>query len=111
MISSPFAMASLEKVGEEKHLDELARRVDGSADIIVVEGFKCAGADKLEISRSARSDSLACSEDELLGVISDREEAASGLPVFAIDDIPGVADFLADQYELEAGRKDGEIGL
>jgi molybdopterin-guanine dinucleotide biosynthesis protein B/molybdopterin-guanine dinucleotide biosynthesis protein len=111
MISSPFAMASLEKVGEEKNLDELAKRVDGSADIIVVEGFKCAGADKLEVSRSARSDSLACSEDELLGIISDREEAASGLPVFAIDDISGVADFLADHYEFDAGRKDGEIGF
>ncbi|MHB9111158.1 MAG: molybdopterin-guanine dinucleotide biosynthesis protein B [Thermoleophilia bacterium] len=111
MISSPMAMASLEKVREEKTLDELARRVDGTADIIVVEGFKCASADKLEISRTARSDSLACSEDELLGVISDREDAASGLPVFAIDDIPGVADFLADQYDLDTGQEDGEIGL
>jgi len=110
-ISSPFAMASLERVGKEKNLDELARRVDGAVDIIVVEGFKCAGADKLEISRSERSDSLACSEDELLGVISDREDAASGLPVFALDDISGVADFIVDKYGLEVRGKDREVGL
>lgn len=100
MISSPSALASLEKIAAEKKLDELAGRVDGSVDIIVVEGFKSAGADKLEVSRSARSDSLACSEDELLAVISDRGDAATRVPVFDLDDVTGVAEFLSERYHL-----------
>lgn len=102
-ISSPGMVASIARVDGEKSLAELSDDIDGSVDLIVVEGFKRTQADRIEVSRSGRSDSLACPEDELVAVISDRPGAATTVPVFDIDDAESVAGFLVERYGL---RKD-----
>jgi molybdopterin-guanine dinucleotide biosynthesis protein B len=102
VISSPEAVAKLERAGQEKDLDELRAELDGKADIIIAEGFKSSGADRVEISRDVRSGSLACPEDELIAVICDRPQAAGRIPWFGLGDIEAVARFLVERYSLRA---------
>ncbi len=110
-ITSPVASASLETALRERSLEELASRIDGPVDIILAEGFKWSTADKLEISRSERSCSLACGEEELLAVISDRHDAAAAVPVFNLDDVSGVADFLLHRYGLNFAMRGNHVGV
>lgn len=109
-ISSPEMMASVVRVDEEKSLDELRSDINGSVDLIIVEGYKRSGTDRIEVSRSgagaasdagcASSNALACREEDLVAVISDRPDAAVSIPVFDIDDAEAVAGFLVERYGL-----------
>ncbi len=99
-ITSPDALAILETARRETSLEELVDRIDRPVDIILAEGFKRFAADRVEVSRSQRSCSLACPEEELLAVISDRRDAAAAAPVFDLDDVSGFADFLLHRYGL-----------
>lgn len=107
-ISSPFAIATMERVVEEKSLNELVGRIDATVDIVIGEGFKQARVDKIEISRSERSRSLVCLEDELLAVISDRKDAAARVPVFGLEDVAEVADFLVAHYGISITARQSE---
>lgn len=97
-ISSPAAVATLSRPAQELTLADLYDRVRVGADIVIAEGFKHGEADRIEVSRRARSTSLACSEADLLAVVSDRPGAAAAIPQFALDDFDGVAAFLVERY-------------
>ncbi len=99
-ICSRAVTATVETVTNEKSLEELASRIGEPVDIIVAEGYKQSAADKVEISRSGRSSSLACHEDELVAVISDRPDAASRVPTFDLNDVNGVTEFVMNRYRL-----------
>lgn len=101
-ISSPDMVASLERVGKEKNLQELAAGVGEGIDLVIVEGYKTAPVDRIEISRRERSAQLALPEEELIAVVSDRPDAASSRPVFDINDPAAVAAFLIGRYGLGA---------
>ena len=73
MISSPEAVASLEEVDEERSLADLRAALKAPVDLIIAEGFKTSGADRIEISRGEGSQGLSCPEQELVAVISDRQ--------------------------------------
>lgn len=106
IISSPTRLASLERTAHDTTLEELMERVDDSTDLIIAEGYKgTALVDKLEVSRSGRSDSLACPEEDLLAVVSDRPDAATRVPVFGLEDFAGVADLLSARYGFKAKGK------
>lgn len=101
-ISSPEMVASVARVDEEKSLDELKSGINGAVDLIIVEGYKRSGADRIEVSRSGSSSgALACREEDLVAVISDRPDVADSVPVFGIDDAEAVAGFLAARYGLK----------
>lgn len=100
LISSPAELALLEKVEQEAALDRLRQLAGREVDIVIGEGFKSAKADKIELSRRDRSMTLACPEEELMAVISDRPDAARNVPVFGLDDVAGVAAFLQRHYAL-----------
>lgn len=103
-ISSPEALALLSHPAAELSLNEIRTRISGAADIIIAEGFKSAAVDRIEISRRARSSSLACRESDLVAVISDREDAATAAPLFALEDFEGVADLIMDRYLGPPGK-------
>lgn len=103
-ISSPQALALLSRPPAELSLDEIRTRMSGATDIIIVEGYKGAAADRIEISRRARSSSLACRESDLVAVISDREDAATTVPLFALEDFEGVAGLIQERYFQSAGK-------
>ncbi|AQS58339.1 molybdopterin-guanine dinucleotide biosynthesis protein B [Desulforamulus ferrireducens] len=101
VISSPQKMAMITKVREELSLDQIAEIVSDDTDIIITEGYKRANKPKIEISRSERGTELLCTPDELIGLVSDIPWSI-GVPVFQLDDAPGVADLLQDKFKLRS---------
>ncbi len=87
-ISSPEKMAIIEKVDEEKSLDEVIAALP-KVDIILTEGFKRSDKPKIEVFRSAVSQKLVCEPRELLAIASDIVWDI-GVPCHHIDDVEGV---------------------
>ncbi len=100
IISSPAQVACLKNVETEADLAQLSKCVSGSIELIVAEGYKSAGADRIEVSRGPGSD-LVCREEDLLAVVSDRPRAARTIPVFSPEAADQVARFLAVRYNLK----------
>jgi molybdopterin-guanine dinucleotide biosynthesis protein MobB len=109
VISSPESMASLEEVESEKSLAELHAVASAGVDLVIAEGFKESAADRIEISRSTRSTSLACPEQELVAVISDRPGAARTVPVFSLEDVPAIANLIMIRYGLGSGNRKAAV--
>lgn len=108
-ISSPGALATIARhEPDELSLEELYAILGGGADIVIAEGFKRSAADKIEISRSKRSTELACAEEDLIAVISDRADAARFVPVFGLEDYEAVADYLIERYGMKVADRQRE---
>lgn len=68
------------------------------ADLVIVEGYKSAEIPKIEARRSGqkRGRELAPLDSWVVAIAADHDvEDAAGRPVFALDDIAGLADFIA----------------
>ena len=64
-------------------------------DLLIVEGFKREGHDKIEIHRQETGKPLLYPGDpHIVAVLSDEALQGCPLPVLDIDDIPAVADFI-----------------
>jgi molybdopterin-guanine dinucleotide biosynthesis protein B len=81
---------------DEPELDEIVARLD-SPDLVLVEGYKKSGHPKIEARRrdSIQHDPLAGRIGGVVAVASDHETDSGGLPLFALDDIAAIADFIA----------------
>ena len=90
----------------EPSLWELAANA-GSADIILVEGFKTERHPKIEIRRrdAASHTPLAPSDPSILGIVSDFETSAGGLPIFHIDAVEEIAQFIANAVSLAEKKR------
>lgn len=78
----------------EPDLDALMR-VMAPVDLLLVEGFKRHGHDKLEIYRAANGKPFLHPEDpRIVAIASDVPVPNAGRPVLNLDDIPGIADFV-----------------
>jgi len=91
-ISSPTKVAFIEKVERELTLDEVASRIKG-VDLIITEGYKRGDKPKIEVHRKALGEGLLCTEEELLAVVTD-EPLPLNVPLFGLDDVAGLADFI-----------------
>ena len=86
MVSSPEKFALIHEVEEEMPLDTIARIAhDTGADLLITEGYKHEGRNRIEVSRRERSDSLICApgrdaraRDRQRGLAA--EVAADGTP-------------------------------
>ena len=69
----------------------------GPCDLIVVEGYKSAPIPKIEARRSAALHKvpLAGNDPHVIAIAADHAVDGHGLPVFALDDIAGIADFIS----------------
>ncbi len=106
MISSPDKVALIKKVDHDSTLQELARLVGDSADIILTEGFKQREAAKIEVHRKAIGEKLLCKPEELVALVTDEP---LDLPVWqcSTEEISKLADriestFLTNRREEEA---------
>ncbi len=96
VISSPKKMAIIEKVDEERTLDEIARKLD-RIDLIITEGYKRQDKPKIEVFRSEISDTLLCEKEELFGVVTD-VPLNIGVPEFDPDDSAGIIDLIEEMF-------------
>jgi molybdopterin-guanine dinucleotide biosynthesis protein B len=76
----------------------------GPCDLVIVEGYKSAPIPKIETRRSAAFDSepLADKDPNVIAVAADHAADGYGRPVFALDDVVGIADFIAMSIGLPA---------
>ena len=74
-------------------------------DLVIVEGYKREGHDKLETRRREAHDttSLADGDPSVVAIAADHAIENPGLPVFDLDDTEAIADFIETHCGLLRG--------
>ena len=104
LLSSPKRWALMHELHDEPEmpLDRLLADA-GGFDLVLIEGYKRESFPKIESRRDGGTSRqpLAESAPQIVAIASDRPaEEADGLPVFHLDDVGGMADFIADYLRL-----------
>jgi len=104
-LSSPKRFALMRELGDapERSFAEVLAYA-GPCDLVLVEGFKREAFPKIEIRRegAASREPLHGTFPEIVAVASDRPETdKETLPVFQLDDIAAMADFIVSQLGLQ----------
>lgn len=88
----------------EPKLEDILARLS-PCDLVIVEGYKRGAHAKIELRRTGAKDSHPLSPDDpsIIAIASDRPIADETLPVFDINDIAGIVDFIAGRLGL-AGK-------
>ena len=96
-VVSPARLAMIKELGAEPEpgLEEVVAMLD-PCDVIVVEGYKRAPVAKIEARRAgaASQEALAPSDPHVIAIATDHATDDHGRPVFALDDIAGLADLI-----------------
>lgn len=79
---------------EEPALDDLLARL-APCDLVVVEGFKCGSHPKIETRRRAARDHAPLpASANVVAIAADHPVKDAAVPVFALDAVPAIADFV-----------------
>jgi molybdopterin-guanine dinucleotide biosynthesis protein B len=86
----------IESRGEPK-LEDVIRRLN-PCDLIIVEGYKAAPIPKIEVRRAAVAGEklLSLHDPFVIAIAADYELDGHGKPVFALDDVDGMADLVEE---------------
>ena len=105
MVCSPEKFAMIREIEVEPTLPEIAvMAAETGCDILLTEGYKREGVNRIEISRRARSDELICTPDQMLALVTDNDELGfDGVPRFGLDDHAAVADLIQARFLADAG--------
>ncbi len=101
IISSPSQIGMVKDVDHDHSPEELASMLD-FADFIVAEGFKRGPHAKIEVFRPGaceNTEPFCIGDPNLLAIVADAPVSAN-VPVFALNDIAAIADFLLARYGL-----------
>ena len=101
VLAAPDRVAHLRETGEdgEPPLERLLQALE-PADLVLIEGYKRGGHDKIEVRRGAGEGPLLAAADEsVVAIASDRPVPAAAslgrvVPVFDVDDVEGIAAFV-----------------
>jgi len=104
VLSSPKRWAVMHELRDEPEarFEELLSEA-GPCDLVVIEGFKNDTFPKLEIRRNgaASREPLVSIVPQVVAIASDRpEQEKDSLPIFQIDDIAGIANFVIAYLKL-----------
>ena len=80
---------------DEPTLDTILERLAPS-DIVLVEGYKREAHKKIETRRLEAKDQtpLAATDPNIVGIAADFAAEGENLPMFDLDDVPSIADFI-----------------
>ena len=89
----------------EPSLSELVRHI-GNADIVLVEGFKRESHQKLEVRRreALQTTPLAPQDPSIVAIAADFEVEEAALPVFSLDSIDAIAEFVLARVSPQERR-------
>jgi len=102
--AAQIAIFRRSQVAGSPDLDAVIARHLGDVDLVLTEGYKRGPYPKIEVHRSARSNELLCTEDELLALVSDSTWPLATRQ-FDLEDTAGLADFLIDWLDTAAARR------
>lgn len=99
-----FAIMTELRDKPEASLSDLIRHIEG-ADMILVEGFKSENHPKMEVRRlqSLNQTALAPQDPSIVAVAANFDIHESGLPVFDLNDVQGIATFILDRVTYHPG--------
>jgi len=99
IISSPAKLALVQDTDHDFTLDELAIFCKG-LDLILTEGYKREQKPKIEVFRPELDERpLFNGNDSLIALVSDTETGLD-VPVFGLEDIDGLAEFIRKHFRL-----------
>lgn len=111
--SSRWAILHENRNTQEPSIEQLLERME-DVDLVLIEGFKTFGHQKLEVFRSVVGKPLLAVEDQsIIAVASNAQKSEladlidKNIIVINLDDIKAVADFIVDQTGLKAGGGNG----
>jgi molybdopterin-guanine dinucleotide biosynthesis protein B len=97
-ISSPTRFALTKMVESELNVDTIVATYFTDEDLVLTEGYKSGSEAKIEICRKELESAPLCNQaDRLVAVVSDFSVAVD-VPLFELDDISGVADFIEERF-------------
>ena len=100
---SPKRWALMHELRDEEKpdFDEILSHI-GPCDLVLVEGYKGGPHPKIEArsTRSLTQQPLSGDDPQIVAVASDGEMDTGALPDFKINDIVGIADFIAGHLDL-----------
>jgi molybdopterin-guanine dinucleotide biosynthesis protein B len=108
MIVSGTRWALMHELGDETEPPlEAALKHVSPCDLILVEGYKREAHPKIEVRRQATSEKQRLADDDasILAVAADFPTDPAGRPRFDLNDVTGIADFIAATLGLK--HKDG----
>ena len=96
IIASPGKIAMV----KNDHQGTLDSLVDyfSDLDLVITEGYKGARKPKIEVVRAARHDDALLREDSYLVAVVTDADLDIELPVFGLEDIDNLADFITEKY-------------
>jgi len=107
---SGFRWALMHEVGNEGEptLEAMTAHMS-PADLIVIEGYKSEPHAKIEVRREAarKNQALAARDDSIVAIAADHEVTDTDLPVFDIDDIDAITDFILNATRLGSPGHNG----
>jgi molybdopterin-guanine dinucleotide biosynthesis protein B len=106
-----WAVVSELRGAPEPSLDEVIAHL-GPCDLVIVEGYKRAPIPKIEARRraSVRASPLADTDPNVVAIAADHPVEGRGLPVFSLDDVAAIADFVVERVGA-AGRGTAPQGV
>jgi molybdopterin-guanine dinucleotide biosynthesis adapter protein len=86
---------------EEPRLDDILGRL-APCDIVLVEGYKRESHDKIETRRLSAKDTKPLTWDDpaIRAIAADHPVQGEQVPVFDLDDVPSIADFIVARSRL-----------
>lgn len=104
ILSSPKRWAVMHELygAEEASFEQILSQA-GDCDLIVIEGYKREAFAKLEVRRAAAvsREALSTVIPSVVAIASDHpEEETDNLPIFQLDDVAGIADFVVGYLGL-----------
>jgi len=87
---------------DEPEMDEIVARI-APCDIILIEGYKREAHPKIEARRleTIKKEPLAPKDPNILAIAADYEIGDTELPVYNLDDVPSIADFVVKYTGLD----------
>ncbi len=98
IIASPGKIAMV-KNDHEGTLESLQKFFD-DLDLVITEGYKGAENPKIEVVRAARHQEVLLADDRNLIAVATDVEMVMEVPVFGLEDIDQLADFIEKNYLL-----------
>jgi molybdopterin-guanine dinucleotide biosynthesis protein MobB len=101
LVASPVRWALMTELrgAEEPPLDQLLARLD-PCDLVLIEGYKAAPHPKIETHREAAGRALLAPANSTIRAIASDGAPDSDLPLFALDDVAGIAAFIRREVGL-----------
>lgn len=101
IVSSPARWALMTELrgGAEPSMESLIARLD-PVDLVLVEGYKRAPHPKVEAHRTETGRPLLAPESPTVRAVASNGVPSVGVPLFHLDDIPAIADFILREVGL-----------